>query len=167
MMNEARSSLQASEIEIYDNLNISIGIVIADFYSEISERLLSGAVEVLNAHPKVSYETFHVSGAWELPVIAKSLMQGSRFHGILAIGCVIRGETDHYDYICQQATGGLMAVSLEFTMPVGLALLTVASEEQALARSLPDNRPHRNKGSEAAEAVLRSIYCNAEIRQES
>ncbi len=167
MMSEDSAGLPAGEIEMYGNLSVSIGIVIADFYSEISERLLGGAVEVLNAHPKVSYETFRVSGAWELPVITKSLMQSSRFHGMIAIGCVIRGETDHYEYICQQAASGLMAVSLEYTLPVGLALLTVGSEEQALARSLQKNRPHCNKGAEAAEAVLRSIYCHAEIRQES
>ena len=166
MKSESNLEFEIHDTELLQNLNVSIAVVISDYYDEIAERLLSGATKILNSHPKVSYETVRVSGAWELPVVTKSLMQSNRFHGIITIGCVIRGETDHYDHICQQCMNGLMKVSLEYTTPVGLALLTVSDEKQARFRSHP-TKLAINKGADAALALLRSVYAIAEIRQES
>jgi len=134
---------------------ISFGIVVSEYYPEISDRLLSGAVEVLRLH-SIKSEVYRVSGAWEVPFVTRVMVKSGKYRGIIALGCVIRGETSHFDYLCDHSARALMDISMEFTLPIGFGILTVENESQAIARSqLGPNA--RNKGAEAAEAVISAI----------
>ena len=95
----------------------------------------------------------HVPGAFEIPLLAQSLLH--KVDGVIALGAVIRGETSHYDYVCQAVERGCSQVALEFKKPVGFGVLTTENEDQAMART--DGR-HGNKGAETALAVLE--LCN-------
>lgn len=92
-----------------------------------------------------------VPGAFELPLAARAAADSARFDAIVALGAVIRGDTDHYEHICREAAAGLAAVSREQKIPVGFGVLTVDDEAQALARSAPGAE---NKGAEAARAAV-------------
>lgn len=142
---------------------IRIGIVISDYYPSISEGLLSGAFDVLDQHHEVQSEIVRVSGAWEIPLPVKLMAESSKFHGIIALGCVIRGETAHFDYICEQCSSALMNVGLDCRVPVGFGILTADDKDQAVHRSRR-NQPN-NKGAEAAEAVMGSVDLIAKLRQ--
>ena len=143
--------------------SIRLGIVVSDYYTSISEGLLSGAFDVLNQHNGVQSETVRVSGAWEIPLIVKIMAESGQFHGIIALGCVIRGETAHFDYICEQCSFALMNVGLDYGIPVGFGILTADTKDQAVYRSRR-NQPN-NKGAEAAEAVMSSVDVIAKLRQ--
>ena len=125
-------------------------IVVARFYVELAERLERGARGVL-APPTHEVEVFDVPGAFELPVSAKLLAESGRYDGIVCLGAVIRGETDHYDYVCGEAARGIGEVALATGVPCGFGVLTVNDYEQALARS---GEGKRDSGAHAAEAVL-------------
>jgi 6,7-dimethyl-8-ribityllumazine synthase len=122
-------------------------IVVARFYEELADRLVAGATGVLGANVDV----FAVPGAFELPVSAKHLADSGRYAGIVCLGAVIRGETDHYDYVCGEATRGIGQVAIASGVPCGFGLLTCDTYEQALART-GDGK--RDSGAHAAEAVL-------------
>ena len=96
----------------------------------------------------------HVPGAFELALAAQAAADSGRFDAIVALGAVIRGETDHYDHICREAASGLAAVAREKRLPVGFGVLTVDNETQALARSAPGPE---NKGAEAARAAVAMV----------
>ena len=148
-----------------DHRMVRIGIVISDFYSDISDQLLAGALHILKNHPQIQYEVVRVAGAWEIPVLAKAMAKSGRFLGLIALGCVIRGETSHYDHLCQQSSSALMSIGMEFTFPVGLGILTVEDMHQAKVRSNSKDFS-KNKGAEAATAVIGAIYAVASVRQE-
>ena len=122
-------------------------VVVARFYDELADRLLAGARRVLPGEPDV----FEVPGAFELPAAAKALADTGRYDGVVCLGAVIRGETDHYDYVCAEAARGIQDVSLTTGVPCGFGVLTCDDYEQALARS---GEGKRDSGAHAAEAVL-------------
>jgi 6,7-dimethyl-8-ribityllumazine synthase len=122
-------------------------IVVARFYDELADRLVAGAKRVLPTEPDV----FDVPGAFELPAAAKALADTGNYAGIVCLGAVIRGETDHYDWVCAEAARGIQDVSLGTGVPCGFGVLTVDDYEQALARS---GEGKRDSGAHAAEAVL-------------
>jgi 6,7-dimethyl-8-ribityllumazine synthase len=126
-------------------------IVVARFYDELAERLVSGAQRALTAARVAEAEVFDVPGAFELPVAAKVLAETGTYAGVICLGAVIRGETDHYDFVCAEAARGIQQVQLETGVPWGFGVLTVDTYEQALARS-GDGK--RDSGAHAAEAVL-------------
>jgi 6,7-dimethyl-8-ribityllumazine synthase len=126
---------------------VSHGIVVATFYSELAERLVAGAQRVFGGDAEV----FEVPGAFELPAAALYLAQTGRFDGIACLGAVIRGETDHYDFVCGEAARGIQDVQLRTGVPCGFGVLTCDDYEQALARS---GEGKRDSGAHAAEAVL-------------
>lgn len=129
-------------------------IVRAPYYREVVEGLAIGAERILH-ETGATYETLDVAGAFELPqAIRIAVRATSRFEGFVALGCIVRGETDHYEHICRQTMAGLMGVSLQFGLALGTGLLTVDSLDQALARS---GRDGHNKGAEAAVAALLQI----------
>ncbi len=142
----------------------SLGLVISDYYRDIAQGLLHGAVSVLDQHAAIHYEIAHVSGAWELPLIVRVMAQTQRFQAMIALGCIIRGETSHYDLLCEQCADALMAVSMEHSLPVGFGVLTVENYVQAEQRSSIENL-QKNKGCEAAIGVLRSIDVISDIRR--
>ena len=117
-------------------------IVIADYYKDISKDLLDSAKAVL---PKANLiKVISVPGVFEIPVtIAKNIR---KFDAFLALGCVIKGETPHFDFISQASTDGIMKLSIENKKPIGNGIITCLNKRQALAR--------KKKGREAAQAVL-------------
>ena len=141
-----------------DQRMVRIGIVISDFYSDISDQLLAGALHILKKHPQIQYEVVRVAGTWEIPVLAKAMAQSGRFLGLIALGCVIRGETSHYDHLCQQSSSALMSISMEFTFPVGLGILTVEDMHQAKVRSNSKDFS-KNKGANINFFNFRSCNC--------
>ena len=122
-------------------------IAVARFYEELADRLVAGAQRALGGGADV----FEVPGAFELPVAAKLLAESGRYDGVVCLGAVIRGETDHYDFVCTEAARGIQDVQLSTGVPCGFGVLTVDTYEQALARS---GEGKRDSGAHAAEAVL-------------
>jgi 6,7-dimethyl-8-ribityllumazine synthase len=128
---------------------VRYAIVVARFYEELADRLVAGAKRVLV--PPAHADVFDVPGAFELPVSAKLLAESGRYAGVVCLGAVIRGETDHYDYVCNEAARGIGQVALDTGVPCGFGVLTCDDYDQALARS-GDGK--RDSGAHAAEAVL-------------
>lgn len=132
-----------------------VGIVVSRFNEDVTGAMLEGAREKLIASgvKKENIEVFYVPGAFELPLACQKLAQKEKYQGLMAIGCVIKGQSDHYYYIAAEATRGLMQVMLQFSLPVAFGVLTVTSLEQALERS----QGQANKGYEAANALLQMM----------
>lgn len=126
----------------------------APYYRSVVEGLTDGATRILRA-AGATFETLDVAGAFELPQVIRIALRGStRYEGFVALGCVIRGETDHYEFICRASMQGLMDVSLQFGIALGTGLLTCDTLAQAEARSGVDGF---NKGAEAASAALLQV----------
>ena len=136
-------------------------IVEATFYAKIVEAQASGAIAVLEA-ASATYERVVVPGALEIPAaIAMASNDTCPFDGFIALGCVIRGETPHFDYVCQETTRGLGEVALRANIPVGYGLLTTDDLAQAEQRShteINSTLGQSNKGQDAADAVLEMIH---------
>jgi len=129
----------------------SYAIVCAQFYPQLAERLTSSAQAVLSDAGCEPAEFFEVPGAFELPAAAKLCAESGRFAGVACLGAVIRGETDHYDYVCAETARGIQTVSLETGVPCSFGVLTVETMDQALERS---GGGVRDAGRNAAEALL-------------
>jgi 6,7-dimethyl-8-ribityllumazine synthase len=138
----------------------SFAIAVGRFYGELAERLLTGAREAFAEDGDHVLEVFDVPGAFELPLAASYAARSGRFQGVACLGAVIRGETDHYDFVCAQAAAGVMRVQLDTGVPCAFGVLTCATMEQALARSGGDKR---DQGRHAAEAVLRMAALRSEL----
>lgn len=134
-------------------------IVEARFYEDIADELYTGASEALDA-AEARIERLAVPGAFEIPAaIAMAAEAGRRdatrvYDGYVALGCVIRGETSHYDYVCEESARGLRDLACRMFVPIGYGILTVENEDQAWARA---DRQRKNKGADAAAACLRMI----------
>ncbi len=126
-------------------------IVCAQFYEELAERLTASAQAALVAGGKEGAEIFLVPGAFELPLAAKLCAESGKYAGVICLGAVIRGETDHYDYVCAEASRGIQSVALATGVPCSFGVLTVDTMEQAVERS---GGGVRDAGRNAAEAVL-------------
>jgi 6,7-dimethyl-8-ribityllumazine synthase len=126
-------------------------IVVARFYEDLAERLITGARDAFSEHGVEQIEIIDVPGAFELPIAANYAARSGRFAGVACLGAVIRGETDHYDFVCAEAARGVMDVSLQTGVPCAFGVLTCATMEQALARS---GGGKRDQGRHAAEAVM-------------
>ena len=131
----------------------NILIVSSPYYQDISDELVRGAVATLDA-AEVQYEILTVPGAFEIPAAIRFAMNDKTYDGFIALGCVIRGETTHYDYVCEQSARGLMELYLQYGAAIGFGILTVENEEQALVRA---KISQGNKGKDAALACLRMI----------
>ncbi len=140
-----------------------VGIAVSRFNAEITERLLAGALDALRGAGVADDDVAvaHVPGAFELPLACDALARRGGFHALVALGAVIRGETDHYDYVCEAAEQGLVAVSLQHTLPVLFGVLTCDTDEQALARS---GGAHGNKGADVALDALRMADLLEQVR---
>jgi 6,7-dimethyl-8-ribityllumazine synthase len=128
-------------------------IVEARFYEDIAEELVKGAVAVLEK-AGATYERIAVPGAFEIPAAISFADIGGEFDGYLALGCVIRGETSHYDYVCEESARKLMDLSADRALAIGYGILTCENDEQAWERARVDRK---NKGGDVAEACLRMI----------
>ncbi len=130
-----------------------VGIVVSRFNESVTQRLLAGAEACLDERgvPASSRDVRWVAGAWELPVVARSLIEQARCDVICALGAVVRGETPHFDFIAGETARGLMALQLQYGVPVGFGVLTCDTMEQAMARAGGDAG---NKGFDAMDAAL-------------
>ena len=135
-------------------------IAVGRFYEELAERLVAGAQRAFAESGTAAADVHDVPGAYELPLTALYLAQTGRVAGVACLGAVIRGETDHYDYVCAEAARGIQDVQLRTGVPCAFGVLTVESMEQALARSGGD---HRDTGYHAGQVVLRMAALRAEL----
>lgn len=126
-------------------------IVEAPYYRSIADLLVEGAMAELRSSG-VAFDRITVPGAFEIPAAISYAMDS--YDGFIALGCVIRGETTHYDYVCGESARGLMDLSVRFGVSIGFGILTVENEEQAIVRADPNQK---NKGRDAAVACLRMI----------
>jgi 6,7-dimethyl-8-ribityllumazine synthase len=134
-------------------------IAVGRFYGELAERLVAGAQRAF-AEAGATADVFDVPGAFELPLAARYLAESGRYAGVACLGAVIRGETDHYDFVCAEAARGIQDVQLRTGVPCAFGVLTVATMEQALART---GGGKRDQGAHAAEAVLRMAALRSEV----
>ena len=133
---------------------IRIALVVSEFNEAVTGGLKAGALEVLSEESITSVEEFRAPGAFEIPLIAKTLAKTGRFHGVICLGCVIKGDTAHFEFISLGATLGIQWAALETGVPISFGILTTYTDEQARLRSSSDEH---NKGREAALAVLASL----------
>jgi 6,7-dimethyl-8-ribityllumazine synthase len=140
---------------------VSYAIAVARFYEELAERLVDGASAALAEAGHEEVDVFDVPGAFELPLAASYAARSRRYAGVVCLGAVIRGETDHYDFVCAEAARGVMQVQLDTGVPCAFGLLTCATMQQALDRS---GGGKRDQGRHAAEAVLRMAALREELR---
>jgi 6,7-dimethyl-8-ribityllumazine synthase len=143
-----------------------IAIAVSRFNPEVTDGLLRGALRHLAEQeaPVGDDDVIDAPGAFELPLIAQTLARTGRYDGVVCLGCVIKGDTAHFEFISLGASLGLMTASLAAEIPISFGILTTYTGEQAEARSQDDGA---NKGREAADACLRTILTLRHIRQPS
>jgi 6,7-dimethyl-8-ribityllumazine synthase len=126
-------------------------IAVGRFYEDLAQRLVTGAQRAFAAAGVGEADVYEVPGAFELPLAAKYLAESGRYDGVACLGAVIRGETSHYDHVCNEAARGIQDVQLRTGVPCAFGVLTVENMDQALARS---GGGKRDQGEHAAQAVL-------------
>lgn len=127
---------------------MKIAIVVSRFNKEICDKLLKGAQKALN-ESKIKFEVFSVPGAFEIPYMCKKIIDTKKFIGIVALGCVLKGETDHYKAVCEGVTYGIQKVSIENKFPVMFGVLMCTKYKDALARI--------SKGYECAKGLIEML----------
>jgi 6,7-dimethyl-8-ribityllumazine synthase len=132
-------------------------ITVGRFYEDLADKLVEGASRVFE-EAGASADVYPVPGAFELPLAAKYCAESGRYAGVACLGAVIRGETDHYDFVCTQSAAGIARVQLDTGVPCAFGVITCDTMEQALARA---GGGKRHQGEDAAHAVLRM----AELRR--
>jgi 6,7-dimethyl-8-ribityllumazine synthase len=153
----------SGELRVPDGVNVvegspdgarrSVGIVVARFNGDVTTRLLDGAIAELEEAgvDRARIDVVKVPGAFELPLGAMALAKTRRYACVVALGCVIRGETPHFDYVAAEAASGLQLATLETGVPVAFGVLTCDTRKQAEERA---GGGHGNKGAEAARSAL-------------
>jgi 6,7-dimethyl-8-ribityllumazine synthase len=136
-------------------------LAVARFYEDLAERLVAGAQGAFAEAGAGEADVFEVPGAFELPLAAKYAAESGRYEGVACVGAVIRGETDHYDYVCAEAARGIQDVQLRTGVPCAFGVLTVDTMQQALARA---GGGKRDSGRHAAEAVLAMAAIRERLR---
>lgn len=139
-----------------------IAIAVARWNGHITSRLLEGALENLHKAGLTDedIDVFHVPGAVELTFAASQLIEASRYDAVIVFGCVIRGDTPHFDYVCQSVTRGVTALNADCDTPVIFGLLTVENEQQALDRV---GGPAGHKGREAADTAVAMVQFSRSV----
>jgi 6,7-dimethyl-8-ribityllumazine synthase len=130
---------------------VKVALCVARFYEELADRLERGARTAFAEGGVTEIDRFDVPGAFELPLAARFAADSGRYAGVACLGAVIRGETDHYEWVCQEAARGIQDVQLSTGIPCAFGVLTVDTMDQALARS---GGGKRDSGRHAADAVL-------------
>jgi 6,7-dimethyl-8-ribityllumazine synthase len=126
-------------------------IAVGRFYGDLAERLVAGAQRAFTSAGFEPAEVYEVPGAFELPLAARYLAESGRYAGVACLGAVIRGETDHYEYVCSESARGIQDVQLSTGVPCAFGVLTVENMDQALART---GGGKRDQGEHAAQAVM-------------
>ncbi|MEI8394371.1 MAG: 6,7-dimethyl-8-ribityllumazine synthase [Rhodospirillaceae bacterium] len=142
-------------------------IVEARFYEDLADELVRGAIATING-AGATYERISVPGAFEIPAAVHYALKSMdfysgrrRYDGYVTLGCVIRGETTHYDYVCQESARALQELAVNYTLALGYGILTVENREQARVRA---STKHKNKGGAAAQACLDMIELKRHFR---
>lgn len=130
-----------------------VAIVVSRFNEEITDKLEDGAIDYLEECDNVYFEVFRVPGAVEIPLTCQWVLNNG-YDGVVALGAVIRGETSHYDYVCNSVTDGITQLMLKTNKPIAFGILTTENEEQALDRV---GGRHGHKGRDAAQTVMEMI----------
>jgi 6,7-dimethyl-8-ribityllumazine synthase len=150
----------ASEAE--QPASVDFAVCVATFYEDLAERLVNGAVEAFSEHgiSAASVHVYEVPGAFELPLAAKWCAESGRFAGVACLGAVIRGETDHYDFVCAETARGIQQAQLDTGVPCAFGVITCDTREQAEARAGGDKR---DQGRNAALALLRMAELRSKL----
>jgi 6,7-dimethyl-8-ribityllumazine synthase len=130
---------------------LTFAIAVGRFYEDLAQRLIAGAQRAFSAAGVGEADVYDVPGAFELPLAALYLAQTGRYAGVACLGAVIRGETDHYEFVCAEAARGIQEVQLRTGVPCSFGVLTVQDMDQALART---GGGKRDQGAHAADAVV-------------
>ncbi|WP_295746494.1 6,7-dimethyl-8-ribityllumazine synthase [uncultured Limosilactobacillus sp.] len=156
-MKEISGSFQLADIA-----NARIAIIVADFNETVTRQLKEGAVKTLLKFGLTDNQinVYHVPGAFEIPFTVKRLLSSGQFNGMMTLGAVIKGDTAHYDLICQNVTSAIMQLNLQGDVPVTFGLLTTDNIEQALQRA---GLKMGNEGAETAISLLEMISLNKQI----
>jgi 6,7-dimethyl-8-ribityllumazine synthase len=140
-----------SKSQIFDASNVKVGVALARFNSDITEGMLQNLIQEASQYNIVpeNITVFRVHGAVEIPLLLQNMVISEEFDCLVALGCVIRGDTTHYDYVCKYVTEGILKVNLDLNVPIGYGILTVENHDQAMARL--------TSGFGALEASLQSL----------
>ena len=143
--------VQKGEFEIFDASAYLVGIVVAQFNRDVTDGLLVSALEIAEKYgiPREKVGVFRVPGSVEIPVVLKGLAETKKYDALVALGAIIRGETDHYDYVAKIVSEGVLRVMMDYGMPVGFGVLTLENAEQAKERF--------GVGGGAVEAVVQAV----------
>jgi len=147
----------------HDATALKIAIVASRFNDDIVDGLLAGALDCLEKHGGKEVSVFHVPGAFEIPAAARLLIDQKKFDAIVTLGCLLRGETPHFDFISSQVTLELSRVAVDTAFPLSFGVITCNTHEQAVARS---SKGSGNKGWEAALAAIEMANLWRQIRSE-
>lgn len=142
---------------------LRFGIVVSRFNSFITERLLAAALDALERAGAAGkdVDVVHVPGSFELPLASKKLAQTGEYHALIAIGCILRGETPHYDYVCSETSRGLQLAQMDTGIPVIFCVLTCDTLEQAIDRA---GLKGGNKGFEAGLAAMEMAHLSRKLK---
>lgn len=145
---------------------LRFAIVVSQFNSFITDRLLGGALDALDrtGAEREQIEVFRVPGSFEIPLAAKKLAAGGRFDSIICIGCILRGETSHYDYVCSETARGIQLAQLDTGVPMAFCVLTCETLEQAIERA---GLKGGNKGYEAGLGAVEMARLVQKLSQSS
>ena len=165
-MATALKNFSGSPAAIPSAHDMVIGIVVAQWNSHITSKLLMGAVQtLLKAGCRAdNIVVKHVPGAYELPFAAQLFADNTVVDGVIALGCVVKGDTPHFDYVCMGATQGIMNVQLSTGLPIAFGVLTVDDEQQALDRA---GGKLGNKGDEAAQTIIQMVELQREMDEQT
>jgi 6,7-dimethyl-8-ribityllumazine synthase len=155
--------ISKSEEKFIDGKKLKIAIIASRFNRVITDGLIEGTLSVLKSNnvKDENINVYYVPGAYEIPLTMKNICetkQKKKYDGIITLGCVIKGETAHFEYISGSVSNNIQNISLQYNMPVGFGVLTCYNEEQARKRSIGNSPTNdNNKGCESANAVLEMI----------
>lgn len=142
---------------------LRFGVIVSRFNNFITDRLLQGAVDVLTraGATRKDIDIVQVPGSFELPLAAKKLAQTNRYDALIAIGCILRGETAHYDYVCSETARGLQLAQMDTGVPITFCVLTCDTLEQAIDRA---GLKGGNKGSDAGLGAIEMAHLSRKLR---
>ena len=128
---------------------MKVCIIVSNFYPKISKMLIDGAVSKLNVKKNYNFEIINVPGTFEIPVVVSNLID--KYDAFIVLGCVIKGKTSHFKYLCTSVFNSLTNLSVQSKKPIGNGILTCNNKEQAILRADPNKK---NKGGDAAAAII-------------
>ncbi len=164
-MASSLKNLSVFESPVPSAAEYSFGIVVAEWNSKITSRLLEGAVNLLKAQgcKEENIKIKHVPGTYELTLASQLMCEHTDVDGVIALGCVIQGETRHFDFLCSGVTHGINQVALEYNTPIAYGILTVNNMQQAMDRA---GGKYGNKGEEAAATAIKMVALKIEMENE-